>query len=42
VTIGTFDERRRNRRPYRVTDLGRAKLAEILVARDAAPGPVEG
>jgi Transcriptional regulator PadR-like family len=33
VAIGSFDERRRNRRPYRITELGRAKLAALLAAR---------
>lgn len=36
VEIGTLDEARRNRRPYRVTELGHARLAELVAARDAA------
>jgi hypothetical protein len=33
---GSFAERRANQRPYVITDSGRAKLAEVLAARDAA------
>ena len=36
ITIGGHDERRRNRRPYRITERGRAKLDELLAAREAA------
>lgn len=36
VVIGGLDERRDNRRPYRVTPAGRARLAEMLAVRDAA------
>lgn len=36
VVVGTLDEARDNRRPYRITDAGRARLAEVLAARDAA------
>ena len=43
VVIGEYDERRRNRRPYRITEAGRVKLAELLAARDAAEaGSVSG
>jgi hypothetical protein len=35
VAIGEHDERRRNRRPYRITERGRVKLGELLAARDA-------
>jgi hypothetical protein len=38
VVIGELDERRRNRRPYRITDAGRVKLEQLLAARDAAEG----
>ena len=33
---GSFADRRANQRPYVITDAGRAKLAEVLAARDAA------
>jgi hypothetical protein len=36
VVIGSLDEARDNRRPYRITAAGRVKLAEVLAARDAA------
>lgn len=36
VVIGTADERRLNRRPYRVTEAGLARLVEVIAARDAA------
>lgn len=36
VVIGGHDERRRNRRPYRITEAGRVKLAGLLAARDEA------
>jgi hypothetical protein len=36
LSKGGFDERRQNQRPYRITDAGRARLAEVLAARDAA------
>jgi len=36
LTKGAFGERRDNQRPYRVTPSGRARLAEVLAARDAA------
>jgi hypothetical protein len=36
VTVGGYDERRRNRRPYRITEAGRGRLAALLAARDAA------
>lgn len=36
LTIGTLDEARDNRRPYRITPAGRARLAEVLAARDMA------
>jgi predicted pyridoxine 5'-phosphate oxidase superfamily flavin-nucleotide-binding protein len=36
LELGTFDEARGNRRPYRVTDAGRLRLAEVIAARDAA------
>jgi len=42
IEIGSLDEARANRRPYRVTEPGRARLAELLTARDAAEGDVEG
>lgn len=35
IELGSHDEARANRRPYRVTELGLAHLAEILEARDA-------
>lgn len=42
VVLGGLDEARRNRRPYRITDTGRARLAELLAARNAAEGDVTG
>jgi hypothetical protein len=36
VVLGDHEEARDNRRPYRVTDAGRARLVEVLAARDAA------
>ena len=36
LELGTLDEARDNRRPYRVTAAGRARLLEVLAARDAA------
>ena len=36
VVAGSLAEARENRRPYRITDAGRVKLAELLTARDAA------
>ena len=36
VELGSRDEARRNRRPYRITAAGRLRLAEVLAARDAA------
>ena len=36
IVLGALEEARANRRPYRVTDAGRARLAEVLAARDAA------
>lgn len=36
VVLGSLDEARDNRRPYRITPAGRVKLAEVLVARDTA------
>lgn len=36
VVVGTLDEARLNRRPYRITDAGRVKLAQVLAVRDAA------
>jgi hypothetical protein len=33
---GGFGERRDNQRPYRISDSGRARLAQVLAARDAA------
>jgi hypothetical protein len=36
LSLGTLDEARSNRRPYRITDAGRARLVEVLAARDAA------
>ena len=35
IVIGSLAEARDNRRPYRITDLGRVKFAELLAARDA-------
>lgn len=40
VQIGTLDEARANRRPYRVTAAGRIRLGEALAARDLAEQPV--
>ena len=36
IVIGELAEARANRRPYRITEAGRARLAEVLAARDAA------
>ena len=36
VVLGSLEEARQSRRPYRVTEAGRARLAEVLAARDAA------
>jgi hypothetical protein len=36
IVLGTLEEARGNRRPYRITDAGRARLVEVLAARDAA------
>jgi hypothetical protein len=36
VELGSLEQARRNRRPYRITAAGRLRLAEVLVARDAA------
>jgi hypothetical protein len=35
LAVGTLAEARDKRRPYRITDSGRVKLAEVLSARDA-------
>lgn len=44
IVLGTHNEARANRRPYRITDAGRVKLAELLAARDQleAPAAVDG
>jgi hypothetical protein len=43
VVAGSLAEARDNRRPYRITDAGRIKLAELLAARDEAErGSVSG
>jgi hypothetical protein len=39
VEIGSLDEARANRRPYRITGAGLARLAEIIAARDASETP---
>jgi DNA-binding MarR family transcriptional regulator len=36
IVLGGLEEARRSRRPYRITEAGRARLAEVLAARDAA------
>lgn len=43
VVAGSLAEARENRRPYRITDAGRVKLAEVFTSRDAAErGSVSG
>jgi hypothetical protein len=36
IVLGELGEARANRRPYRITPAGRARLVEVLAARDAA------
>jgi hypothetical protein len=36
ILLGSLDEARANRRPYRITAAGRVRLSEVLAARDAA------